>query len=134
MKRVLQLLKGPWRTLARLLPQILKDLWWTLAPLFVPLLAIVVIAALALPVGPALILFGLLGAAVAGLLWWWWHRAHRRPDLAVLRTPPYIAFGLLAGILLLSALAFILLARDDRLVDEYEVWARALVWAGFLFW
>ena len=86
--------------------RILADLWWTLAPLLVPGLGILLIASLAWPV--LLAVAAALGVVIviAGGLFRLWHRDGHRAIRSVARTPPYMLLTALFGIVLLSALVF----------------------------
>jgi hypothetical protein len=114
--------------------RILADLWWTLAPLLVPALGILLIASLAWSWPATLLAFLVVGAVAGAGLLRLWRRSSRRAVRTVVTTRPYkLLIGLLV-ILLVSAGLFWALASQDRFVDGYDLWSRALVAAGFVLW
>ena len=114
--------------------RILADLWWTLAPLFVPALGILLIASLAWSWPATLLAFLVVGVVVGAGLLRLWRRASRRAIRTVATTPPYLFLGGLLLIVAVSGLAFVLLDGDQQFVDSYDWWSRALVAAGFVLW
>ncbi|HEX8083459.1 MAG TPA: hypothetical protein VF529_04160 [Solirubrobacteraceae bacterium] len=113
--------------------RVMGDLTWTLAPLTIPLLGVVLIGALLQAWWVAVIAFGLALAIVVPIVRRVTRRSGSRTMRETMGTPPFLAF-FAAMIALIASVPIVLGIVGDGDASAYAAWSEVLVWAGFLLW
>ncbi|WP_157591845.1 hypothetical protein [Solirubrobacter soli] len=110
-----------------------KDLWWTLAPLLIPILGVLAIAAFALPPVTAIFVLALFAGLGALLLW---HLRRQLVGAVKVLVDTKRGRTVLAAVatFLVASLVIVVLAGANEFADAYEFWSWLLVWLGFALW